>query len=63
MPPADVCRWDPLDLASTRHTCQFSRRGVLRQQEVLQHGHDGIAVLSPFTLMDHVGVAAVVSPD
>ena len=31
--------------------------------EGAQHGHEGIALLATFSLMDHVGVAAVVVPE
>ena len=31
--------------------------------EGVQHGHKGIALLTPFSLVDHMGVAAVVGPE
>ena len=29
----------------------------------VQHGHEGIALLAPFTLMDHVGVTTIIGPE
>ena len=39
-----------------------TEQGSMCPQSV-QHGHEGIAFLTSFTLMDHVGVATVIGPE
>ena len=64
-------------LADTRHTCRPSRakrcssgnQEILKREqsamlsEGVQHGHESIALLSPFALVNHMGVTAIVGPE
>ena len=39
-----------------------AEQGSMLPQSV-QHGHEGIALLTSFTLMDHMSVASVIGPE
>ena len=66
---------DAVWLTHDIHVVQVGEEVFVRQQEILkreqsamlsegvQHGHESIALLSPFALVDHMGVTAVVGPE